>query len=145
MSITYRTALMSDLEAVVALLKQYDLPSSDVAEHLTQFILAHEKDQVIGVGGYELSGRYGLIRSFAVNPNYAGLGIAGHIFNQLKEQAIQTNLTHFYLLTTTADGYFARLGFQVVARDEVPESIRTTEQFSSLCPGSATVMTMSLN
>lgn len=45
-----------------------------------------------------------------------------------------------YLLTTTAEGFFARLGYERVEREGAPESIRGTKEFSSICPSSAVLM-----
>jgi amino-acid N-acetyltransferase len=45
-----------------------------------------------------------------------------------------------YLLTTTAERYFPRFGFEVVERAEVPDDVRTTAEFTSACPASAVVM-----
>ena len=57
-------------------------------------------------------------------------------FDEAEKQAIKS----VYLITTTADRYFQRLGFTVVDRSTVPDAITKTSQFSSLCPASATVM-----
>lgn len=45
-----------------------------------------------------------------------------------------------YLLTTTADRYFPRFGFERIARADVPASVQTSIEFTSACPTSATVM-----
>ena len=45
-----------------------------------------------------------------------------------------------YLLTTTADRYFAKLGFAAVDRAAVPAEIRASPEFASICPDDATVM-----
>ena len=49
-----------------------------------------------------------------------------------------------YLLTTTADKYFPRLGFEAIERAEVPETVQTSVEFTSACPSSAIVMRKSL-
>jgi N-acetylglutamate synthase-like GNAT family acetyltransferase len=47
----------------------------------------------------------------------------------------------FYLLTTTAEAFFARRGFRKIARQSVPAAIGDTREFKSLCPSSAICMT----
>ena len=47
---------------------------------------------------------------------------------------------HIYLLTTTAARYFERLGYHTVSRDDAPECIRFTKEFSCLCPSSSAFM-----
>jgi amino-acid N-acetyltransferase len=49
-----------------------------------------------------------------------------------------------YLLTTTAERYFPSFGFRTIDRGEVPDDVRATEEFTSACPASATVMTRPL-
>jgi amino-acid N-acetyltransferase len=48
------------------------------------------------------------------------------------------------LLTTTAERYFPRFGFERVDRKDVPESVRASVEFTSACPSSAIVMRKSL-
>ncbi len=45
-----------------------------------------------------------------------------------------------YLLTTTAKDFFNKEGYIVVNRDEVPEPIKNSSEFSSVCPSTAIVM-----
>ena len=59
--------------------------------------------------------------------------------------AEQAGLEAVYLLTTTAAGYFPKLGFVPVERAAVPEEIRASGEFSSVCPSSAVVMHRALS
>jgi amino-acid N-acetyltransferase len=45
-----------------------------------------------------------------------------------------------FLLTTTAERFFPRFGFEEIARDEVPASVQASVEFQSACPASAIVM-----
>jgi amino-acid N-acetyltransferase len=45
-----------------------------------------------------------------------------------------------YLLTETAEGFFAKLGFQRIERQAVPIVIRETEQFRTECSETAICM-----
>ena len=137
---TLRAAATGDLAAIRTLLGAAGLPSEDVADHLAHFVVAEDGVQVVGVGGLEACGAYGLIRSFAVAADYRGQGIAHSLFERLWEHAGELGMEALYLLTTGAADYFARLGFAVVARDEVPQAIRATRQFANLCPASAVLM-----
>ena len=140
----FRPAIDLDSPDIAQLLTAYDLPASDIAEHLHNFIVVEDETGLIAVGGYEDCDQYGLIRSFAVKPDYKGQRIAERIFDQLTEAATDSGKQRFYLLTTSASDYFLRLGFAICERDEVPECIKATKQFSELCPGSATVMVRDL-
>jgi amino-acid N-acetyltransferase len=48
------------------------------------------------------------------------------------------------LLTQTAEAFFERHGYQVADRDHVPDEIKQSAEFQSLCPSSAICMTKSL-
>ena len=45
-----------------------------------------------------------------------------------------------YLLTTTAEHFFPKLGFLRTERGSVPEEIAATHEFQTMCPDSAVVM-----
>jgi len=45
-----------------------------------------------------------------------------------------------YLLTTTAEQYFPKFGFERIARSDVPPGVQTSIEFTAACPSSATVM-----
>jgi amino-acid N-acetyltransferase len=140
----YRAAQPSDLTEIQGLLESYDLPASDCREHLSNFIVAEENSGVIGVGGFQACGQSGLLRSFAVDHAYKSQGIAEEIFDLVKSIAIDGDIDQFYLLTTTASGYFERFGFSVCDRNSVPDSVKATKQFCELCPSTAVVMVLNL-
>jgi len=142
--IEYKQAKQSDLADIEALLKYYDLPASDCSEHLANFVVALADGKLVGVGGFESCGDYGLVRSFAVAPEFKGNGIAETLFKKVYDQALTQGKTSLYLLTTTASGYFEKLGFSECSRSNFPEPVQLTKQFSELCPGSAVTMTLAL-
>lgn len=143
-SLKLRPATNKDLSVIETLLTQFDLPSADCHQHLTNFIVAEQGSQFAGVGGLELYQECALLRSIAVAREFRGQSYGNTLFLKLKEIARNNNVRELYLLTETAEDYFAALGFNLVQRDEVPAAIQQTEQFSSLCPDSATVMKLSI-
>ncbi len=138
--IEYRQAKQTDQNEIESLLNFYELPASDCAPHLDNFIVALESGELVGVGGYESCGDFGLLRSFAVSADHKGNGVAESIFNIVYEHAAKQGKTTLYLLTTTAVGYFKKMGFVECPRSECPDPIKSTKQFTELCPGSATTM-----
>ena len=136
----YRQATDADLAGIETLLKDNDLPFSDCGEHIDNFILKEEKNEIIGIGCIEIYGSHGLIRSFVVAREHRGNGIAKDILHIIKDKVFDSGVTGLYLLTETANEYFNKLGFKAVERSEVPESIKKTKQFNELCPSSAVVM-----
>ncbi len=143
-ALKYRQADSSDLVEVRFLLESYELPASDCKEHIGNFVVAENNNAIIGVGGFENCGNIGLLRSFAVRHSDKGHGTAEKIFSMVKAKAINSSISQFYLLTTTASKYFARFGFSICYRDDVPKSIKATKQFDELCPSTAVVMVLNL-
>lgn len=141
---TLTPATPADEAAVAALLASCGLPHLDIAPHLAHFTLARDGHLLVGVIGLEVHGADGLLRSLAVAPDRRGEGIARRLYATLLRNARQLGLTRLYLLTTSAQGFFEMLGFRLVGRDTVPETIRATEEFRQLCPASAACMTRSL-
>lgn len=130
----------ADKEVVTSLLKEADLLTDDLPTGLEHFILARNEGALVGVAGMELFEQVGLLRSIAVSPDHQGKGIARKLVEQLLANADKQEIEAVYLITTTADHYFDRYGFVVVNREQVPEAIQQTRQFSGLCPTSAVVM-----
>jgi len=135
-----RQATDADLVRIKGLLKDNNLPFSDCGEHIDNFILKEDKNNIIGIGGIEVYGCNGLIRSIVVSKNQRGKGVAKDIFKTIKEKSFDLGVTGLYLLTEDANEYFDKLGFRAVERTEAPESIMNTKQFKELCPSSAVVM-----
>jgi amino-acid N-acetyltransferase len=58
----------------------------------------------------------------------------------LEKHASDLKLKSIYLLTETAAEYFSKKGYSKVAREQVPDAIRQSSQFSSVCPATAVVL-----
>ncbi len=126
--------------AIRALLARCGLPHADIGVHLQHFQVALEGEGLLGAVGAELYGPVGLLRSLAVSESARGrsLGrrLCAHMESYVKSQGVQA----LYLLTENAAGFFAKLGFTVIARDQAPDAIRETQEFVRLCPASAACM-----
>ena len=144
MTLQIENARTEEKELLISLLKEADLLTEDLPEGQSNFLLAKEGDELVGVAGLELFGSVGLLRSVAVSPAHQGQGIAGRMVEQLLAGADEQEVQAVYLITTTADHYFNRYGFKAVDRQQVPEAIQQTRQFSGLCPSSAVVMKRNL-
>lgn len=139
-SATLRPARPTDQEAISALLRDLELPTQGVAEWLDRFWVAEHQDRLVGVAGMERYGDSGLLRSVAVAPDWRGSGIGRTLVDRVLEQGLAGGVREVYLLTTTAEHYFPRLGFACVERDGVPAGLQASAEFSGACPASAVVM-----
>ena len=129
-----RTVAADDVRALV---ESSDLPTEDLDDPAIALIGAFDGGALAGVIGMQACGNVALLRSLAVAPGHRSHGIGARLCARVVELAADRPL---WLLTTTARDYFTRLGFIVVPREQAPEAIRATAQFTSLCPSTATVM-----
>ena len=127
-------------DAIIAILTAQGLPAADLPQNLGNFVMATKNGEITGIGGLEIYGDYGLLRSLAVLPQYRDKGIAAQIINWLEQEAAALGLKEIYLLTETAATYFEKKSFRAITRAEVPDAVKLSTEFSHVCPVSAIVM-----
>jgi amino-acid N-acetyltransferase len=93
-----------------------------------------------GFGGLEVHGGDALMRSVVTLPPLRGRGIGATIVVALEAEARVSKCRSVYLLTTTAQPLFEKLGYALLDRARAPAAIRASAQFSSLCPATAALM-----
>lgn len=139
-TVTIEPAQPADETVIRRLLQQAELPHEDFAAHLPHFLVARQDGAVVGAVGFELHGGDALLRSLVVAPDWRGDGLGGTLLRRIEEEALRQGVQHFYLLTTTAEKFFARRFFKKISRDHVPPAVAATPEFQSLCPASAGCM-----
>ena len=140
-----RAAERDDREYIERVLSRNGLPVADISEKLSSLYVCETKTKLVGVGGIELHDDAGLLRSVAVEESARGNGYGTIISNKVLARTRAAGVSTAYLLTTTADEFFADLGFEEIPRETVPPSIQTTTEFSDLCPETAVCMKRGLN
>ena len=136
-----RLARSQDEPAVKHLLQECQLPCEDLAPfHLRHFFASTEGDQVLGVVGLEPRAGAALLRSLAVSATCRGRGLGRELVARAEAHAQGLGIESLYLLTTTAQEFFARLGYEIVDRNSAPKPIQETTEFKSLCPSSSVCM-----
>jgi N-acetylglutamate synthase-like GNAT family acetyltransferase len=139
--VTIEPAAASDLDAIKALLHMARLPTDDLTEALlANFLVAREADAIVGVVGIEHHGAMALLRSLVVQESSRREGLGARLLDAAESLARSSSVRSLYLLTTTADKFFAARGYRRLARDEAPAEISATTQFSALCPATAVLM-----
>lgn len=123
----------------IRLLQDSGLPTEDITPG-TQLFVVEEGEGVAGTIAVEYDYDTALLRSLSVAPALRGRGLGDQltsfIEDYLRKQGVQT----VFLLTTTAAGFFSKRGYEVVGREEVPDFIKNTHEYSVLCTASSTVM-----
>ena len=137
---TIQLATSADRANMVDLLESLHLPTVDLPLMLDNFVIAKEKEIVVGCGGLELYESIALLRSLAVATHFQGQGLGNLLYRAVLDLAQEKGVQEVYLITTTAADFFLKQGFQKVERTQVPTAIQQTAQFTSVCPSSATIM-----
>lgn len=137
-----RNANESDLGKIQNLLRASDLPVGDVSTTLIEgFLVAEDASgTVVGSGGLEQIGSSVLLRSLALTPEWRGTGVARKLVELLENNALSLGQQEVWLLTTTAERFFERAGYEWVSRNDVPGDVRLCRQFAALCPSTAMCM-----
>ena len=139
-------ALKSDFPALVALLQDTDLPPDGIEPHLDNFLIIRnskegaEQSSLLGCAGLEVYGNSALLRSVAVHPNSQGTGLGTRLVRRITQIARDRGITKLFLLTDTAEEYFKKLDFSFVTRDLIPENVKQSIEFTTLCIESPSMM-----
>jgi amino-acid N-acetyltransferase len=134
-------ARRSDLPSIRWLLDIELLPSADITEEsLEHFLVYRGQLGVAGVVGLERHGDAALLRSLVVASERMGCGIGKRLVIAAEALAAELQVRSIYLLTTTAADFFENRGFRRIGREQAPNEIRSTQEFSSLCPATAVLM-----
>jgi len=139
--------VVSDPESFDAFRKQLKLAGLsfddlDKDDHL--LVGYYHNDELIGTGGIEIYGDFGLLRSVSVVESFKGKKWGSKITMHLIDKAKESNLKGLYLLTETASGFFHKLGFNVTSREQVIQEVKNSKQFTYACPASAVCMYLHL-
>lgn len=138
-------ALPDDLAALRELLHAGGLPGEDLRrEALQHFLVARGAQSLLGSVGLEIYGDVALLRSLAVAPGARRQGLGQRLLTAAEALARRSGIRRLYLLTTTAEPFFAARGYAVAPRSAAPAAIAGTAQFNSLCPSSASFMSKAM-
>jgi amino-acid N-acetyltransferase len=130
-----------ELSAAARVLESAGLPASDLTtEMLLDFFCIGPCDGPTGLVGVEVLGEHALLRSLIVVPGFRLRGAGKALVETAERHARSRGVRELYLLTTSAEEFFARRGYARIARSEAPEAVRTTREFSDICPANSVFM-----
>jgi N-acetylglutamate synthase-like GNAT family acetyltransferase len=141
--LTLTQAPVSD--ALRAALRAAELPVDDLNEPGRLWFAARRDGRMIGHVGLEPYGQAALLRSVVLVPGERGRGWGRMLVDAICAEATQRGVATLYLLTTSSEPFFARLGFVRIDRADVPPDVASSRQFATLCPETAVVMRKTLN
>lgn len=143
--VSLRSVGAADMEPIRELLARSGLPTSDLSTARPEFIVACDGERIIGTGALEHFGIVALLRSVAVEPFRRSSGMGRRIVGELEQRARSAGVKDLVLLTLTAQDFFARHGYVIKKRSEVPAAVLSSAEFRSLCPASAVCMAKGLD
>lgn len=144
MQFLIRKATENDYRAIIHLLESNALPTADIyAKNITLFVglMEHEIVATIGIEQY---GKEALLRSLCVKEGFKNQKLGAKMLSYLLNFCANEKIETLYLLTTTAEHYFVRYGFEKITRDSTPGTIQKTREFQDICPASAIIMELKL-
>jgi amino-acid N-acetyltransferase len=140
MTVAIESAKPAALDEVSRLLEENRLPLAGFRDHLTDTLVARDNGRIVGSAALEVYADGVLLRSVAVRPDRQGQQLGQELTRAAIQRARERGANAIYLLTTTAERFFPRFGFEVVRRADVPPGVQTSVEFTSACPSTATVM-----
>ena len=133
------------LAGAIALLASAQLPTEDLSDaHCEHFFFAGGRESPTALVGLELFDGVALLRSLVVAPQARGAGAGTALVRHAETYAREHGVHTLYLLTTTAEAFFARHGYARADRESAPPAIRATREFSGICPSSSAFMSRTL-
>lgn len=137
-------ATASDTAAVEQLLAAAGLPLEGAAEALSTGVVARDGKAVVGAAAVEPFGAAGLLRSVVVAEPLRGTGLGRQLVAAAEDLARERGIRELYLLTETASGWFPRLGYGVVPREEARAAVGDSIEFTMVCATSGVPMRRTL-
>jgi amino-acid N-acetyltransferase len=129
------------LQSAMALLSSARLPVEDLTEaHCEHFFYSGPAQRPTGLVGLELFGDVALLRSLVVSEELRGRGEGRALLEHAERHARARGVRELYLLTTTAEKFFEKHGFERAAREAAPAAISGTREFAGICPASSAFM-----
>ena len=136
MNVHIQRACEADGPSILQLLRDAELPVDGLVEHLNTAFVARHGAAIVGCAALEIYSDGALLRSVVVAAAARGQGLGQRLTDAAITLAKSLGTPAIYLLTTTAESYFPRLGFARIAREQVPTSVQQSVEFRSACPAS---------
>jgi len=129
----------------IQLLESGALPASDLTDaHMAHFFYVGTASAPRAIVGVEFCGPDALLRSLVVTPELRTSGLGSKLVERAEAHARAQGARAVYLLTTTAERFFRSRGYRVMQRDAAPPDIRSTAEFSALCPANSAFLSKHL-
>ena len=130
-----RRATAADAAAVERLVDESGLPLAGLRQVALRFV-AEDDHGLAGIAALEEHGagpeRALLLRSVTTRPDVRGTGVGAALVGAALLHGDEARAP-IALLTETAEHWFPRFGFRVVARDDLPSALAASEELRGAC------------
>ncbi|MDH4037471.1 MAG: arsenic resistance N-acetyltransferase ArsN2 [Candidatus Krumholzibacteria bacterium] len=133
-------ATEGDLPELRELLASAGLSADGLDDFLATTLISRSRGKIIGCAALEIYAASALLRSVAVDAGWQARGLGAELVEKAMRLAQSRQVNEMFLLTTTAAEYFERHGFARCAREEAPQAMQRSLEFTALCPASAVCM-----
>ena len=145
MLITHKiVSTQGEFETFREAVKNAGLPIQDLNHEHQMLISYFDDDTFFGTGGLEILNRVALLRSVSVDTTQRGKNLGKAIAVDLLKKAQDKGIETVFLLTESAKSFFEKQGFEIMDRGDAPTEIKSTTEFSTICPASAALMVKKL-
>jgi N-acetylglutamate synthase-like GNAT family acetyltransferase len=128
-------------DGVKAALVKAKLPAEDVGDaRVLVWRFETIEGTPVGFGGLEIFGSDALLRSLVTLPPLRQVGMGAAMVAVLETEARALKCHTIYLQTASGTDFFARFGYAICARSDVPHAVSGSRQFAGLCPATALAM-----
>jgi 4-nitrophenyl phosphatase len=135
-----RAASGPDLPHIATMLHHGGLPAGAARERLGRTMVAETDRKPIATASWEQFDGTGLLRSVAVQPEVRRAGAGTVVVAATLKRMLQDGVRDVYLVTESAERFFAACGFKTIEREDLPEEIKKHPQLVRECPASAPAM-----
>lgn len=135
-----RPAVGPDLPHIAAMLHAGGLISGAARERVGRTLVAEADRTVLATAAWEPTDEAALLRSVAVAEEHRRSGAGTIVVAAALRRIADAGFREVYLMTESAERFFASCGFTPIARDALPESVLRHPQVSRECTAAATAM-----
>jgi N-acetylglutamate synthase-like GNAT family acetyltransferase len=139
-----RAATEADLPRIERLLADGKRLSLGDVTRLEGILVAEVGTELAGVIGLQMIGNEGLLRAASVGVEGRGRDVGRLLVESILTEAALQAADSIFLFTDGSDRFFARFGFIVLSRPEVPSSLRRWAETNGGAPLTATAMRLTL-
>lgn len=143
--VSFRYIQEADIDAACRLLRRSNLPTEGVTSGKIIMLVAEQEKQIIGCGGIEPLGRFGVLRSLSVCREKRGSGYGSLLLDHLLSAAALHRVQELFLLTKNGRNFFAGMGFSFIAQESIPLTIQQSDLWKTSCCSSAICMKLDIS